>query len=124
MYRARFGFTGLKLAPLAKSARITVRMVHRGVETIVDRLNAAHKFTHDQIAIVYSFNLLSDGSVQVLDDGNIAQADVNEVATSYAAPGPFTDWTVSLADSDVNHLDFSGVKDAYFDFCGTNYAFA
>ena len=94
------------------------------METVVDKLNAAHKYTHDQIAIVYSFNLLSDGTVQVLDDGNIAQADVNEVATTYAAPGPFTDWTVSLADSDVNHLDFSGVKDAYFDFCGTNYALA
>lgn len=99
-------------------------MVHKGTDTLVDKLNAAHKFTHDQISLIYSFNLLSDGTIQVLDDGNIAQADVNEVATSYAPPGPFADWTVSLADSDVNHLDFSEMKDAFFDFCGTNYALA
>ena len=91
---------------LATSARVAVRLVHHGEESLVDKANAEHHFTHDEIATVYSYNLHSDGSTSVLDNGNIAQADVNNTATSYAAPGPFARWTVSLADSEISKLDF------------------
>ena len=44
--------------------------------------------------------------------------------TSYAAPGPFADdWEIDLQYSDLYLPDFSNVTEAYFDFCGTNYAF-
>ena len=62
-----------------------------------------------------------------LDNGNIGGADVNQVASSYAAPGPFAEWRVTGSFEQANVdllglLDFSQVTDAYFDFFGTDYA--
>ena len=124
IYRVRFGFTGLAVKN-SKLELVKVDLKHSGEETIVDRLNSGHKFVHDAVKAIYSFNLDSDGLIKVEDNGNIGEADVGHVATSYAAIGPFTDdWEVSLKNStDLDHLDFSKVTEAYFDFCGTNYPF-
>jgi hypothetical protein len=121
IYRVRFGLTGLTAK---KQARLTVTFRHSGGEIIVDRKNLGHRFVHDPIVSVYSFQLDTDGKIEVLDNGNIGEADVNATATNFAAPGPFADdWTVDLKASDLVKLDFSKVTEAYFDFCGTNYAF-
>lgn len=106
VYKARFGFAGLKLAPGVTSARVAVRMIHSGQETLVDQLNGEHEFTHESISVMFSFNLFPDG-IKVVDDGNIAMSDVDKDATSYAPPGPFTTWTVDLTDTDTTKLDFS-----------------
>ncbi|KAF8817289.1 hypothetical protein BYT27DRAFT_7237498 [Phlegmacium glaucopus] len=119
IYRVRFGFTGL----VAKeTARVSVVVRHSGKEVIVSKDDSSYKFIHNAIKTVYSFNLHPDGTYMVLDNGNIGEADVGQPATSYAAPGPFTDWEIDLTNSDLYLLDFSNVSEAYFDFCGTNYA--
>lgn len=119
----RFGFTGLAVKE-SNPVLVMVNLKHGGEETIVDRLSSGHEFVHDSVTAVYSYNLSSDGSITVEDNGNIGEADVDQVATSYAAIGPFTDdWEISLKNSRLNHLDFSNVTEAYFDFCGTNYSF-
>lgn len=122
IYRARFGLTGLIAK---KSTRVAVILRHGGGEIIVDRKDVGHRFVHDPISILYSFYLSTDGSINVLDNGNIAEADVDEPVKHYAAPGLFADdWTVNLTQSEhLDLLDFSNVTEAYFDFCGTNYAF-
>lgn len=122
IYRVRFGLTGLATDKL--EAFVSVTLTHSGNEIIMDRENLRHTFEHDPISTKYSFNLYPNGSIEVGDNGNIAEANVDETATSYAAPGPFpSQWTVDLRDSQLDNLDFSNVTDAYFDFCGTNYAF-
>lgn len=98
--------------------------MHKGAETIIDKSGTPHDYVHDSISIVYSYILNDDGSIQEVDDGNIAEADVDNQATTYAAPGPFTQWSVSIADSDLDLLDLSGVDGSYFDFFGTNYSLA
>ena len=123
IYKARFGFTGLKTANGVEEARVQVALTHGGNETIVSRKNAI-EFEHDPVTVIYSFVLQNDGLVNPLDDGNIGLPDVNQTATTYAPPGPFAKWTVRFGDStEFGKLDFSGVTDAFFDFCGTNYAF-
>ncbi|KAG6819310.1 hypothetical protein H0H93_013136 [Arthromyces matolae] len=123
IYRVRFGFENLKVKG-TEPARVTVTLTHSGKETIVHRTNMDHQFVHDPIKCVYSYNLHPDGSIDVLDNGNISGADVDEPAKKFAAPGPFAeDWTVSLTNSDLTRLDFGSVKKGYFDFCGTNFAF-
>lgn len=121
IYRVRFALTGL----VAKeTARLSATLTHSGGEIIVDRNNLPHRFIHDAITTSYSFRLYPSGKIEVLDDGNIAGLNVDETVTTYAAPGPFADeWKVDLTNSDLVHLDFSNVTEAYFDFCGTNYAF-
>jgi len=121
IYRVRFGITGLIAR---RQAYVNVNLKHKGQETIVDRKNVGHVYVHDPISISYSFSLNSDGKIDVLDNGNVAEADVDEPAKNYAAPGPFPvdGWVVDLRASTLNALDFSKVTEAYFDFCGTNYA--
>ena len=127
IYRARFNFAGLKLTEEAKRlqepARVKVTLRHSGTETVVDVKNSAHLFTHDGIQTMYSFHLYPDGTIKAQDNGNIGGVDVDERETTFAAPGPFADyWEVDLNGTQFNHLDFKKVTDAYFDFCGTNYA--
>ncbi|KAG6856632.1 hypothetical protein H0H87_002382, partial [Tephrocybe sp. NHM501043] len=74
IYRVRFGFTGLKIQGKDLTARVTVTSKHSGDEIIVDRNNLDHKFVHDSITAIYSYDLRSDGSMSVLDNGNIAGA--------------------------------------------------
>ncbi|KAH7097575.1 hypothetical protein BKA62DRAFT_833180 [Auriculariales sp. MPI-PUGE-AT-0066] len=129
IYRVRFVLEGLvakqpeepTIAP--QPARVTVTFVHNGKETLVDRLNSAHYFEHDSLHSIYSFKVDTEGKMTILDNGNIGEADVNNRATSYAAPGPFTSWRVSLKGSEIERLDLTKVTRAYFDFCGTNYSF-
>ncbi|KAM6497685.1 hypothetical protein JOM56_005633 [Amanita muscaria] len=124
IYRVRFGLTGLAPKKSNKMPRVTVIFKHSGGEIIVDRENLEHKFIHEPIAAIYSFHLNPDGTIVVQDNGNIGEADVDKPETNYAAPGPFADdWEVDLKSSDLIHLDFSKVTEAYFDFCGTNYPF-
>lgn len=106
-------------------AYVGVNLRHKGEEIIVDRKNTGHKFVHDPISITYSFILNPGGTVEILDNGNIAEADVDEPAKNYAAPGlfPVDGWVIDLRASALASLDFSNVTEAYFDFCGTNYAF-
>ncbi|KAF9565091.1 hypothetical protein CPC08DRAFT_213736 [Agrocybe pediades] len=122
VYRARFGLTGLVAK---KSAYVGCNLVHTGKEVLVDRQSVGLTFVHDPISITYSYVLSPDGTINVLDNGNLAEADVDEPAKSYAAPGafPVEGWKVDLRASALEDLDFSGVTEAYFDFCGTNYAF-
>ncbi|KAJ7714460.1 hypothetical protein B0H14DRAFT_3015165 [Mycena olivaceomarginata] len=133
IYRVRFVFIGLRTATkLERGESVFVRttLVHSGNDTIMDRSGKTFSFDHDGVSTPYSFRLESDGSIKVIDDGNVGQADVNAVATSYAAPGPFAEWTVSLKwtlhangiEKDWDGLDLSQVSEAYLDFCGTNYA--
>lgn len=121
IYRVRFGLTGLVAK---KRTHVVVSLKHSGEEIIVDGDNLGHRFTHEPVTTVYSFHLDPHGMIHVQDNGNIAEADVDEPEKHYAAPGPFADnWTVDLNYSIVTSLDFSNVTEAYFDFCGTNYAF-
>ena len=122
VYKVRLVFDGLTTKGHAKSGRLTATITHGGTESIVDKKNLEHVYTHDAIDVDYSFNLKSDGTMENLSDGNIAQADVNNQATAYAAPGPFTTWHIDLNNSEISHLDFSNVKAIYLDFCGTDYA--
>ncbi|KAH7885570.1 hypothetical protein F5I97DRAFT_1413611 [Phlebopus sp. FC_14] len=124
VYRARFGFTGLKTASgVNEDVRVIVTLTHGGNETIVNRSNEAIHFEHNPVSTLYSFRMRGDKVTSVMDNGNIGQADINQTATSYAAPGPFAEWTVDLDGTEFEKLDFSGVTEAFFDFCGTNYAF-
>ena len=103
---------------------MSIRVTHSGTEVIVGKDSSSYEFVHDAIATRYSFNLYPDGTIKVQDNGNIGEADVDQPATSYAPPGPFADyWEIDLHHSDLHLLDFSNVTKAYFDFCGTNYAF-
>ncbi|KAJ7724702.1 hypothetical protein B0H14DRAFT_3003611 [Mycena olivaceomarginata] len=132
IYRVRFVFIGLRTTTkLERGESVFVRttLVHSGNDTIMDRSGKTFSFDHDGVSTPYSFRLESDG-IKVIDDGNVGQADVNAVATSYAAPGPFAEWTVSLKwtlhangiEKDWDGLDLSQVSEAYLEFCGTNYA--
>ena len=126
MYRVRFNLVGLQLKKKEKpveDALVMFNLTHGGIETIVDRANRGLDFEHDRVKVLYSFRLKSDGTRTVLDNGNIAESDINQVATSYAAPGPFTEWTVDMAGTDFANVDVKDVTQAYFDFCGTNYPF-
>ena len=126
LYRVRFNLVGLQLIEKRKpveDALVMFNLTHSGVETIVDRANLGLDFEHDRVKVLYSFRLKADGTRTVLDNGNIAESDINQVATSYAAPGPFTEWTVSMAGTDFTNVDIGHVTQAYFVFCGTNYPF-
>ncbi|OJJ42655.1 hypothetical protein ASPZODRAFT_169945 [Penicilliopsis zonata CBS 506.65] len=127
LYRVRFQMKGLKLNTSkrqpAEEALVKFTLTHGGHETLVDRANLGMDFDHDPVRVLYSFRLHADGTQTVLDNGNVAESDINQVATSYAAPGPFAEWTISMAGSDFDNLDLTHVTGAYFDFCGTNYAF-
>lgn len=68
--------------------------------------------------------MMSNGTTQEIDNGNIAQMGADGQAPSYAPPGPFAKWTISLEHTTFNDLDFSKVKGAYLDFFGTDYALA
>ena len=125
IYRVRFGLTGLKTAsalPKDKDALVKFTLRHGGSEVIVNRSNAGFEFEHDPVSTVFSFRVNGLGTKSVLDNGNIGESDLNQTATSYAALGPFTEWTVSMAGTEFARLDLSSVTEAYFDFCGTNYA--
>ncbi|KAF8431464.1 hypothetical protein L210DRAFT_2982969 [Boletus edulis BED1] len=126
VYRARFKFTGLKTAADVKDGEevfVHVQLTHNGHETIVNRSNEAVEFEHSPIATIYSYYLHKNGKMSVLDNGNIAESDINHTATSYAPPGPFAEWKVDLDGTEFDKLDFSDVTDAFFDLCGTNYAY-
>ncbi|KAH0832337.1 hypothetical protein J3R83DRAFT_13353 [Lanmaoa asiatica] len=126
VYRARFGFTGLKTAVGVKNgeeAFVHVELTHGGHETIVNRSDEAVEFEHSPVGTIYSYHLLNDGKMSVLDNGNIAESDINHTATSYAPPGPFAEWKVDMNGTEFEKLDFSRVTDAFFDFCGTNYSY-
>lgn len=127
IYRVRFGFVGLtekEDTASKEEAFVSVKLTHSGTEEIVDKDNKSHKFEHDAITAMYSFNLHHDGTIKEVENGNINEADVGQPKTNYATPGPFPDyWEIDLHASLFHLLDFSGVTDAYFDFCGTNYAF-
>ncbi|KAG6379344.1 hypothetical protein JVT61DRAFT_11805 [Boletus reticuloceps] len=126
VYRARFKFTGLKTAADVKDGEevfVHVQLTHNGHETIVNRSNEAVEFEHSPIATIYSYYLHNNGKMSVLDNGNIAESDINHTATSYAPPGPFAEWKVELDGTEFDKLDFSDVTDAFFDLCGTNYAY-
>ena len=123
----RFGFIGLKPASsLAadQDARVQFTLTHDGNEAIIDRSNAKFTFDHDMISALFSFRLNGAGDMSIVDDGNIGEANINQTSTSYAAPGPFTDWTVDISGTEFDKLDITGVTGAYLDFCGTNYAYA
>ncbi|GJJ13687.1 hypothetical protein Clacol_007943 [Clathrus columnatus] len=127
IYRVRFALTGLKTStslPAGRDALVVFKLTHGGNETILDRSNAAFEFRHEPVSTIFSFRLDGGGYKSVLDNGNIGQSDINEVATSYAAPGPFSEWTVNMKGTDWKHLDVGKVTDGYFDFCGTNYTFS
>ncbi|KAH7881755.1 hypothetical protein F5I97DRAFT_2076544 [Phlebopus sp. FC_14] len=124
VYRVRFGFPGLKTASgIQDEVRVHITLTHGGNETIVNRSNEGIHFDHNPVSAPYSFRMRGDKVTSVMDNGNIGEADINNTATSYAAPGPFAEWTVDLDGTEFEKLDFSGVTEAFFDFCGTNYSY-
>ncbi|KAK0703601.1 hypothetical protein B0T26DRAFT_757133 [Lasiosphaeria miniovina] len=127
VYRVRFRLTGLAPASsLKKDEDALVRFTLRqgGRETLVDRSNAKFEFDHDEVSTVFSFRVNGAGDTTPLDNGNIAGSDIDNMATSYAAPGPFAEWTVDMSGTEFDKLDVTGVTEAYLDFCGTNYAYS
>ncbi|GJJ09136.1 hypothetical protein Clacol_003358 [Clathrus columnatus] len=123
LYRIRFGLTGLRASTTDKKARVQFKLIHGGNETIFDRSNAAFQFKHEPVSTIFSFRVDDKGNRFVVDNGNVEESDAGRVVTSYAAPGPFTEWTISMKGTEWDSLDKSKVTDGYFDFCGTNYTF-
>ncbi|GJJ09108.1 hypothetical protein Clacol_003330 [Clathrus columnatus] len=123
IYRVRFVLAGLKASAESKKALVQFTLTQGGNETIMDRSNAAYKFEHDPVSTIFSFRVDDKGTRSILDNGNIGESNINELATSYAAPGPFAEWTISMKGTEWENLDTSEITDGYFDFCGTNYTF-
>ncbi|GJJ09105.1 hypothetical protein Clacol_003327 [Clathrus columnatus] len=96
LYRIRFVLVGLKALTKSKKALVQFTLTQGGNETIMDRSNAAYKFEHDPVSTVFSFRVDDKGIRYILDNGNIGESNINELATSYAAPGPFAEWTISM----------------------------
>lgn len=119
--RVRFRITGLKTASgVDGGVLVSVKLTHNGEETILGRQSNPFHFQHDAVSTTYAFRLYNANSIAVVD-GNIGEAQINQVASPYARIGPFAEWKVEFVGVDVDKLDFTGVTGAYFDFCGTCY---
>jgi hypothetical protein len=110
-----------------QSKPVTVKLTHSGYETFFNPDDEEYRFRHDPIKVTFSYRLHGDGSFNIADSasGDIvnfssATRGVNSV---YAAPSPFTDWTISLVDLDVDSFDFSNVESGALEFFGSYRSF-
>ncbi|KAI1083348.1 hypothetical protein F5B20DRAFT_577728 [Whalleya microplaca] len=80
-------------------------------------LEPASFLAKDEDALV-RFTLRHGGCETLVNRSNAKfEFDHNE------ASGPFAEWTVDMSGTEFAKLDATGVTDAYFDFCETNFVY-
>lgn len=111
----------------AQSRLVSIKLVHSGPETLISPTGDEFKFSHDPIPVSFSYRIFADGSFDVDDTSSGDIVNFSSVSRSpesvYAAPGPFTEWKISLEDLNTDEIDINGVTEGKFEFFGTYRAF-
>ncbi|KAF1975389.1 hypothetical protein BU23DRAFT_633351 [Bimuria novae-zelandiae CBS 107.79] len=110
-----------------QSRLVSIKLVHSGPETLISPTGDKLTFSHDPIPVSFSYRIFADGSFDVDDTTSGDIVNFSRVSRSpesvYAAPGPFTEWKVSLVDLNTDDVDISGVTEGKFELFGTYRAF-
>jgi hypothetical protein len=95
---------------------LAIGIEHMGSETVVDMRDETHGFVHNAIDVTFQYE---PATGKIHSDGIIADA----VQDTYALPGPFAMWQISVSKVSNDALDLSGVTKAWFEFSGTHRSF-
>ena len=127
VHRARFYLDGVKASATATDQKplVQIALRHSGDNTFVDVNNRVHHFRHNPISFSWSYRLKGNKVVQAVDSGVLVHFKPNdrEGGKAYAAPSPFTTWTISLEYLAREDLDLSEVTGGRFEFFGTSRSF-
>ena len=146
IYRIRFWMRGLKLHGSSQSLGpqsvprtshsdklfgggkvVTAKLKHSGYETVVSPDNQKLTFRHEPISVTFSYRLYPDSTYEIGDatSGDIVNfsSSTRGVNSVYSAPSPYTWWTISLVNLNVDDIDVSGIEGAVIEFFGSYRSF-
>lgn len=95
---------------------LAIGIEHLGSETVVDMRDETHEFVHDAVNVTFQYE---PATGKIHSDGIIADA----VRDTYALPGPFAAWQISVSKVSNEELDLSGVTKGWFEFSGIHRSF-
>ncbi|MEA2326268.1 MAG: hypothetical protein QOE68_1227 [Thermoanaerobaculia bacterium] len=120
--KARPWLTGATVTPGNDgSEMISVDIIHTGGEWIISSDGVTkNRFTHEPILQTFTYNqAVSPQAIQI--DTDFAKTD--DQGNAYAAPSPFTIWTIVVDPNENPGLDMSKVTQLEIEFWGNFYAF-